>query len=315
VGAAQLNGLNLLSNTEKTAGTGTVNVLSSLDRSSTGVSAANIGVGKEDLGTRASSISLTATAVAVADDRMTGTIAGAVTAVAGAATPATQALTIDSAVVGQGYSLAITASAGQVDTTLNTTDRNTISYVARDGDTAADVAKGLADAFNRHVAKTLEGTGISDTEKAAMASIRATVSGGTVTVSGATGAAADTLSLQASGYAAADTTIGGGLAQVAKIDVTTAAGAKSALTEIEGLLTTATAAAASFGSAQGRIETQAKFISGLTDSLKAGIGTLVDADMEEASARLQALQVQQQLGVQALSIANQAPQSIMSLFR
>jgi flagellin len=73
--------------------------------------------------------------------------------------------------------------------------------------------------------------------------------------------------------------------------------------------------AASFGSAQGRIETQANFISSLTDSLKSGIGTLVDANMEEASARLQALQVQQQLGVQALSIANQAPQSLLSLFR
>ncbi|MFN7051430.1 MAG: flagellin, partial [Gemmobacter sp.] len=46
-----------------------------------------------------------------------------------------------------------------------------------------------------------------------------------------------------------------------------------------------------------------------------GIGSMVDADMEEASARLQALQTQQQLGIQALSIANQAPQSILSLFR
>ena len=74
-------------------------------------------------------------------------------------------------------------------------------------------------------------------------------------------------------------------------------------------------AAAEFGSAQGRIETQSEFVGKLTDSLKSGIGTLVDADMEEASARLQALQVQQQLGVQALSIANEAPSSILSLFR
>jgi flagellin-like hook-associated protein FlgL len=51
------------------------------------------------------------------------------------------------------------------------------------------------------------------------------------------------------------------------------------------------------------------------DALKNGIGAMVDADMEEASARLQALQVQQQLGIQALSIANQAPQNILSLFR
>ena len=62
-------------------------------------------------------------------------------------------------------------------------------------------------------------------------------------------------------------------------------------------------------------KTQADFVSNLTDSLKSGIGTLVDADMEEASARLQALQVQQQLATQSLSIANQAPQSLLSLFR
>ena len=49
--------------------------------------------------------------------------------------------------------------------------------------------------------------------------------------------------------------------------------------------------------------------------MKTGIGSLVDADMEEASARLQALQTQQQLGIQALSIANQAPSSILALFR
>jgi flagellin len=53
----------------------------------------------------------------------------------------------------------------------------------------------------------------------------------------------------------------------------------------------------------------------LSDALKSGIGSLVDADMEEASARLQALQVQQQLGTQALSIANQQPQSLLALFR
>ena len=49
--------------------------------------------------------------------------------------------------------------------------------------------------------------------------------------------------------------------------------------------------------------------------MKSGIGSLVDTDMEAASARLQALQTQQQLGVQALSIANQAPQTLLQLFR
>jgi flagellin len=102
---------------------------------------------------------------------------------------------------------------------------------------------------------------------------------------------------------------------LAGIDVSTSGGATSGLAAIEALIDTAIDAAASFGSAQGRIETQSDFVSKLSDSLKTGIGSMVDADMEEVSARLQALQTQQQLGVQSLSIANQAPQTILSLFR
>jgi flagellin len=97
--------------------------------------------------------------------------------------------------------------------------------------------------------------------------------------------------------------------------VTSSESAESALKNIDVLLTNALDAAASFGSDQSRIDLQAGFITKLTDSLKAGIGSLVDADLEAASARLQALQVQQQLGIQSLSIANQAPQSILALFR
>lgn len=107
----------------------------------------------------------------------------------------------------------------------------------------------------------------------------------------------------------------GGMGEIASIDVSTAAGAETALGTIEDLLGTAIDAAAAFGSVEGRIGIQAEFIDGLTKSLKTGIGAMVDANMEEASARLQALQVQQQLGIQSLSIANQAPQSILSLFR
>jgi len=99
------------------------------------------------------------------------------------------------------------------------------------------------------------------------------------------------------------------------LDVTTNAKADAALANIEVLINNSIDAASQFGSAQGRIETQNGFIGMLTDALRTGIGSLVDADMEEASARLQALQVQQQLGIQSLSIANQAPQSILALFR
>ena len=87
------------------------------------------------------------------------------------------------------------------------------------------------------------------------------------------------------------------------------------MANIEGILNNAIDAAAQFGSKEKRINSQIDFVSSLSDSLKSGISTLVDANLEEASARLQALQVQQQLGVQALSIANQAPQALLSLFR
>lgn len=107
----------------------------------------------------------------------------------------------------------------------------------------------------------------------------------------------------------------GGLAALSAIDVSTQAGAAAALGNIESMIQTGIDAAAEFGSAQSRIDIQGKFVQQLSDSLKAGIGSLVDANMEEASARLQALQVQQQLGIQSLSIANQAPQNILSLFR
>ena len=107
----------------------------------------------------------------------------------------------------------------------------------------------------------------------------------------------------------------GGLGALDAVDVSTSAGATAALGSIEDMMQTAISAAASFGSVESRVEIQQNFVSKLTDSMKAGIGSLVDADMEEASARLQALQVQQQLSTQALSIANQQPQSLLSLFR
>jgi flagellin len=105
----------------------------------------------------------------------------------------------------------------------------------------------------------------------------------------------------------------GGFALMSTIDVTS--DHVLSLANIETMLDDAINAAAAFGSVQNRISIQSDFVGQLTNSMKAGIGSLIDADMEETSARLQALQVQQQLGIQALSIANQAPQSILALFR
>ena len=97
--------------------------------------------------------------------------------------------------------------------------------------------------------------------------------------------------------------------------ITDAATAKTALGEIDTMLKGAIDAASALGTTGKRLSDQSDFVSALSDSLKSGVGSLVDADMEEASARLQALQTQQQLAVQSLSIANKAPQNILSLFR
>ena len=74
-------------------------------------------------------------------------------------------------------------------------------------------------------------------------------------------------------------------------------------------------ASTTLGVAEKSIETQQSFLNSLVDNLDAGVGSMVDADMEQEAARLQALQVQQQLATQSLSIANQGPQNILSLFR
>lgn len=97
--------------------------------------------------------------------------------------------------------------------------------------------------------------------------------------------------------------------------ITDTASAATALGEIETFLQTAIDGAAALGASAERIQDQNAFVGKLSDAMTAGIGSLVDADMEATSAKLQALQTQQQLGVQALSIANQAPQTILSLFR
>ncbi|WP_040608967.1 flagellin N-terminal helical domain-containing protein [Pseudooceanicola batsensis] len=102
------------------------------------------------------------------------------------------------------------------------------------------------------------------------------------------------------------------------INVTTAdsAGAQVAvLQQAEAQLSAAVAAATSLGIAERSIETQKEFLAELTDKLDSGIGSMIDADMEQEAARLQAQQVQQQLATQSLSIANSSPQNILSLFQ
>jgi len=86
------------------------------------------------------------------------------------------------------------------------------------------------------------------------------------------------------------------------------------LKDVEAAIGNLTTAASTLGATSTNVTDQQTYISNLTDSLTAGVGSLVDADMNMASTKISALQVQQQLGIQALSIANSNTQMILKLF-
>ena len=125
----------------------------------------------------------------------------------------------------------------------------------------------------------------------------ANVEGGTITVDG------EDLSLSGS-----IVTLG------ASDDIATATDAAAALSAVTASIANVSAGLARLGTGSKALGTHLTFVGKLSDALEAGVGNLVDADLAKESARLQALQTKQQLGVQALGIANQAPQILNSLF-
>ncbi len=98
-------------------------------------------------------------------------------------------------------------------------------------------------------------------------------------------------------------------------DVSTSALAATNLAKVNASITNLNSSLARLGTKSKALDIHAQFTTKLSDALVASIGNLVDADLARESANLQALQVKQQLGVQALSIANQAPQTILSFFQ
>ena len=105
------------------------------------------------------------------------------------------------------------------------------------------------------------------------------------------------------------------LGLTAGTNVSTAAAAVSALALVEAAISTTNTGLANLGTASKKLSIHNTFVGKLQDALEVGIGNLVDADLAKESANLQALQIQQQLGTQALSIANSAPQILLGLFR
>jgi flagellin len=389
-GAAQFNGLNMVS------GTDDVSILSSLDRSGNGnVSASNITVSRQDLTASAGKIgTTTATAAAYGTSTLPDGATAATTTTPAAGKNAVVTLA-DAATVGENFSMNIngkaisfnsvsgaenatalgdyfagainalgvegvtatnaagvltisnassfkamdiavssavgasmavtsvngetpaTTTAGRVEQRAETIDfsvsaapvagdsftvgigTQSYSYVSGKGETMEDVARGLKTAIDSAAVTGVKTNVTKD----------GTTGAWSLAIDDATGGRALALTVTQGGEAS------GGLFGLDSINVTNNDGARAALSNIETMISKSIDAAASFGSAQKRIDIQSDFVGKLSDALKSGIGSMVDADMEETSARLQALQVQQQLGVQALSIANQSPQSILSLFR
>ena len=113
-----------------------------------------------------------------------------------------------------------------------------------------------------------------------------------------------------------DMSLGGSIVSIgASDDISTQSTAASMVDTVETSLKAVNSALAQLGSGSKKLSIQATFVQNLSDTLQTGIGNLVDADMATESAMLTSLQTKQQLGVQALSIANQSPQIALSLFR
>jgi len=112
------------------------------------------------------------------------------------------------------------------------------------------------------------------------------------------------------GFRVSDLTIAGLTDSAADVDLL-----NNYIKGVDDAIQRMTTAASNLGAAKSRMDIQSEFVSSLRDSIEKGVGTLVDADMTEESTRLKALQTQQQLGVQALSIANSSSESLLSLFR
>lgn len=252
--------------------------LSSLERDATGnVTAASIAVNAEDL----TVVAAAASAAITSFDTGTGgnqivADAGSETVVFGAAAPG-------------GANEKYTVKLGE----------QTFNFVTDANDTLVDVASG----FKSQIEAAFAGNVTVEIDDAA-----GTL--GDLTITNNTGDDLD-LSVIAQTNAAG----GGGLAGLDALNATSQANATTALNAIDALINNSATAAADLGTQQMRVEKQAEFIDKLTSALQEGVGSLVDADMEEASARLQALNVQQQLGIQSLAQANQAPQNLLSLFR
>jgi flagellin len=273
--AAQFNGVNLL----KTGGAG-LDVISSLNRSSaTAVTVAKLTIGQKDLTTAASGLN-----IASLDVSTTAPVINQATIKLGA-TPA----------VAVGDKIDVTDGSG------NHTIFEFFDSVA--GGTLASTA----DATHTVIGVGFKATGGTvDNAQTALANAYTEMqkAGFSVAVQNDGSAQAT-----GNGLSAITTTFGG------SSTVTSSVSATDPVADVENAINTIKSTLADLGSFANQLQSQGDFVKSLRDTLTTGVSTLVDADLAEESANLQALQTKQQLGIQALSIANQQSGAVLSLFR
>lgn len=211
----------------------------------------------------------------------------------------------DSLSLGESTVAVASAGAEQITNILNEMKEKVVAATGENVDNAkitADVDELKSQITSIIAASQFNGTNLLDTAGNAGITVLSSLdrdSGGTVTAANITVASVD---FEAN-------------LDLTTIDVSSSANADTSIAAMETLIQTAVDGAAQLGASAKRIQDQNVFVGKVKDAMTQGISSLIDTDMEEASARLQALQSQQQLGVQSLSIANQAPQTILSLFR
>jgi flagellin len=183
------------------------------------------------------------------------------------------------------------------------------NWLSHDTDNVAGT-KSIVGSFNRDSQNNVSITKL-DVDTTATSLIETDATGGYV-ASGTGLLSNDLRYINASGASAAITGV-----SVLTLDISamTAGALSNALSGVDAVLQSMTDAAADLGAVKSRIEMQEDFVANLMDSIDSGIGRLVDADMNEESTRLRALQTQQQLGIQSLSIANSNSQNILQLFQ
>ncbi len=305
--AASFSGANWLSvDSSATNYNGTPKIVSSFSRGSDGsISIGTISINLSTTVLFDSSATAGGMLEAGVDLADVGGLDGTLTTTAGAAGPPatagsqafafTSSLTLDSndqisfsiAVDGASTPTTVTISKSTVDAALSSTD----GVIGTAADFASVIDQALTDA----------GVGAS-----------ATASGSNVTVTSATTGATSAVAI--TGVASSTNGISTG---VTDIDISSASDTDldGFIANVETMSANVIQAAADLGAIKSRMSTQTDFISSLMDAIDRGVGQLVDADMSAELTRLQALQVQQQLGIQALSIANSNSSNILSLFR